>query len=204
MDPKDPESFSSRVPKEPLALMQDPFAAISNQRKCKVHWETFEAFKGGPRGDNPNHIILGAAGLAMAKRVLHPPEAKRWPSAEANAFMNKYPTLIPEHRQQLESDLYMEPFLKEHERNPSFKQAFDFKTKMFGSLKSHRTSLVPLFKLLDRLVEVKQQVDDTLDMSKAVVAPVGLPDVGPNPGEGEDNVPAMFRPLLSSPKVVWE
>ena len=86
----------------------------------------------------------------MAKRVLYPPEAERWPSAEANAFMKKYLALISEQRQQLESDLYMEPFLKEHERNPSFKQAFDFKTKMFGSLKSQRMSLVLLFKLLDR------------------------------------------------------
>ena len=64
--------------------------------------------------------------------------------------MEKYLTLIPEQRMKLESDLYLEPFLKEHERNPSFKQAFDFKKKMFGSLKSQRTSLVPLFKLLDR------------------------------------------------------
>ena len=94
--------------------------------------------------------------MAMAKRVLHPLEAERWPSVEANTFMKKYLTLIPEQRQKLESDLYMEPFLKEHKRNPSFKQAFDFKTKMFGSLKSQRTSLVLLFKLLDRLVEVKQ------------------------------------------------
>ena len=134
--------------------------------------------------------------MDMAKRVLHPPEAERWPSAEANAFMKKYLTLIPEQRQQLESDLYMEPFLKEHERNPSFKQAFDFKTKMFGSLKSQRTSLVLLFKLLDRLVEVKQQVDDTLDMSKAVIAPLGNADVAPNPGWGEDDVTAMFMSLL--------
>ena len=72
---------------------------------------------------------------------------------------------------------------------------------MFGSLKAQRTALVPLFKLLDRLVEVKQKVDDTLDMSKAVVAPVSHRDVSPNPGWGEENVPAMFRPLLSSPEV---
>ena len=133
-----------------------------------------------PRGDNPNHVSLRDAGMAMAKRVLHPSEAERWPSAEANTFMKKYLTLIPEQRQKLESDLYMEPFLKEHKKNPSFKQAFDFKTKMFGSLKSQRMSSVPLFKLLDRLVEVKQQVDDTLDMSKAVVAPFRHEDVPPN------------------------
>ena len=101
----------------------------------------------------------------------------------------------------LESDLYLEPFLKEHEKNPSYKQAYDFKTKMFGSLKAQRTSLVPLFKLLDRLVEVKQQVDDTLDMSKAVVAPVGYLGVAHNPGWGEENVPAIFRPLVISLEV---
>ena len=44
-------------------------------------------------------------------------------------------------------------------------------------------------------------MDDTLDMSKAVVAPVGHPDVAPNPGWGEENVPAMFRLLLFSPEV---
>ena len=79
----------------------------------------FEAFTGQPRGNNPNHVILGDAGLAMAKRVLHPPEAERWPSAEASAFMKKYLTLVPDQKMNLESDLYLEPFLKEHKKNPS-------------------------------------------------------------------------------------
>ena len=47
---------------------------------------------------------------------------------------------------------------------------------------------------------MKQKVDDTLDMTKAVIAPVGHLDVAHNPGWGEENVPAMFRPLLFSPK----
>ena len=75
---------------------------------------------------------------------------------------------------------------------------------MFGSLKSQRTSLVPLFRLLDKIAEVKQKVDDTLNMSEAVVAPEGHPEAGPNPGWGEDDVPAIFRPLLSSPYVPLE
>ena len=94
--------------------------------------------------------------------------------------------------------------MKEHEKNPSYKQAFDFKTKMFISLKSQRTSLVPLFRLLDKVVQVKQMVDDTLDMSGAVVTPEGHPEAGPNPGWGEDDVPAIFRPLLSSPDMPLE
>ena len=61
-----------------------------------------------------------------------------------------------------------------------------------------------MFKLLDTIVEVKQKVDDTLYMSKAVVAPVGHPDAAPNPGWGEDDVLAIFRPLLLSPEVMLE
>ena len=53
---------------------------------------------------------------------------------------------------------------------------------MFGSLKSQTTSLVPLFKLLDKVVQVKQMVDDMLDMCEAVVAPEDHPEAGPNPG----------------------
>ena len=92
----------------------------------------------------------------MAKRVFHPPEAVRWPTKEANTFMSKNLTLIPEQKMELESDLTQEAFLKDFEKNPSYKQAFDFKTKMFTSLKSQRTSLVPLFRLTDQIAQVKQ------------------------------------------------
>ena len=107
-----------------------------------MHSDVFDAFTGQPRGNDPNHVILRNAGLAMAKRVLHPPEAERWPSAEASAFMKKYLTLVPDQKINLESDIYLEPFLKDHQKNPSYKQAYDFKNKMFGSLKTQRTSLI--------------------------------------------------------------
>ena len=85
----------------------------------------------------------------MAKRVFHPPEAERWPTKEANAFMTKHLTLVPEQKMELESDLTQEAFLKDLEKNSSYKQASDFKTKMFTSMKSQRTSLVPLFRVSD-------------------------------------------------------
>ena len=53
---------------------------------------------------------------------------------------------------ELESDLAQETFFKDFEKNPLFKAAFDFKSKMFHSMKSQRTSLVPLFKLIDQIV----------------------------------------------------
>ena len=81
--PPGPESLiSSRGPEGISTLMHaDPFATIVNPRKHKAHSEVFSAFTGRPRGNDPNHIILGDAGLAMAKRVLHPLEAERQPSA---------------------------------------------------------------------------------------------------------------------------
>ena len=42
---------------------------------------------------------------------------------------------------------------------------------MFTSMKSQRTSLVPLFKLTDFVSKVKQQVDETFDISGAIVIP---------------------------------
>ena len=47
-------------------------------------------------------------------------------------------------------------------------------------------------------------MDDTLDMSKAIVAWVGHQDVAPNPGWREDNVQAMFMPLLIQPEMSLE
>ena len=68
-------------------------------------------------------------------------------------------------------------------------------------MKSQRISLVLLFRLTDHIAQVKQQVNKTVDISGAVVVPEGHPEAVVNPSWGEDDVPAIFRPLLSSPKV---
>ena len=47
-------------------------------------------------------------------------------------------------------------------------------------------------------------MDDTLDMSKGVTAPVGHTEVVPNPGWGDDDVPALFMLLLIPPVVSLE
>ena len=58
--------------------------------------------------------------------------------------MNKHLTLIPEQRKELESDMTQGAFLKDYKKKPSFKAAFQFKAKMFTSMKSQRTSLYEL------------------------------------------------------------
>ena len=125
-----------------MALVPPDSFDCLQPKKHKAHMEVFSAFTGQPRGND---------GLAMAKRVFHPPEAERWPTKEGNAFMAKNLTLIPEQKMELESDLNQEAFLKDFEKNPSYKQAFDFKTKMFTSMKTQRTSLVLLFRLMDQV-----------------------------------------------------
>ena len=114
--------------------------------------------------------------------------------------MAKNLTLIPHQSKELESDLIKETFLKDHEKNPAYKQAFDFKNRMFQSLKSQRTSLVSILKLTDEVTAIKQRVDEALDMSGAVAAFQEHPESRAL-GLGEEDVPVIFKPLLSSPKV---
>ena len=84
--------------------------------------------------------------------------------------MAKYLTQIPHQRQELESDLSQESFLKDHEKNLAYKQVFDFKNRMFQSLKTQRTSLVSILKLTDLVTDIKHRVDEALDMSGAIAA----------------------------------
>ena len=146
--PPGPPGPQDPVPGTPEGIVTltpvGPFAIIWSPRKRKANLDVFHAFNGHPKGDDPNHVKLLEAGFAMAKRVFHPPEADRWPTAEANTFMKKYLTLVPKQKMELEGDLYQEVFLKEHKKSPSYQQAFEFKTNIFSSLKSQRTSLVQL------------------------------------------------------------
>ena len=76
--PPGPRDFvSPRAPQgittlEPANL----FAFIQNSRKHKAQTAVFSAFTGLPKGDDPTHVKLCEAGLAMAERVFHPPEAE--------------------------------------------------------------------------------------------------------------------------------
>ena len=81
LGPPGPRDFvSPRAPQGIVTIKPaNLFASIQNLKKCKAHTEvfTFSAFTGQPRGNNPTHIKLWEASLAMAKRVFYPPEAER-------------------------------------------------------------------------------------------------------------------------------
>ena len=73
--------------------------------------------------------------------------------------MSKNLTLVPVQRKELESDLVQESFLKDYEKVPGYKASFEFKTKIFASMRFQRTSLVPLWisvgLMLFRMVNLK-------------------------------------------------
>ena len=71
---------------------------------------------------------------------------------------------------------------------------------MCTSFQSQRTSLVQLFRVTDQVTQVKQQVDETLDICGAAVVPEGNPEAG-HTNWGDEDVPAIFKPLLHSPQV---
>ena len=114
----------------------------------------------------------------MAKQVFHSQDADKWPTKEANTFMAKYLTLIPHQRKELQSDLSQESDLIDHENNPAYKQAFDFKNRMFQSLKTQNTSLVFILKLTDLVTDIKHKVDEALDMNGALVTSQDHPKAG--------------------------
>ena len=105
--------------------------------------------------------------------VFHPPDI--WLIKDGNAFITINLTLILDQKRWLESDLVQKRFLKDFEKVSGYKASFKFKNKMFASMRSQRTSLVPLFKLGHVVIEVKMGVDDTLDSCGAVVIPDDCP-----------------------------
>ena len=63
---------------------------------------------------------------------------------------------------------------------------------MFTSMRSQRTSLVPLFKLTDFVARVKECVDETLEISGAAVVPDDNPKAG-LASWGEEDVLSVFK-----------
>ena len=87
------------------------------------------AFLGPPKKHDPTHVKLREMGWAMAQRVFHPPDV--WLTKDANAFMAKNLTLIPEQKRELGSNLVQETFLKDFDKVPGYKASFEFKNRMF-------------------------------------------------------------------------
>ena len=78
----------------------NPIEAIRNLKKHKTSSQDFAAFSGPPKKHDPTHIKLREMGRAMAQRVFHPPDI--WLTKDANAFMTKNLTLIPDQKRELE------------------------------------------------------------------------------------------------------
>ena len=143
---------------------------IKNPKKHEATRDVLDAFSGPPkRKCDPSHILLREAGWGMAQRVFDP--SRVWQTKEANAFSTKFLTLIPDQKRALESDLVMETFLRDYEKTPGYRSAFEFKNKMFASMRSQRTALVPLFKLGDEITWIKRDVEYKMGSCGAVLAP---------------------------------
>ena len=56
---------------------------------------------------------------------------------------------------------------------------------------------------MDTVTDIKYKVDEALDMSGAIVTSQDYPEAGVL-GLGEEDVPMIFQPLLSSPRVLLE
>ena len=97
--------------------------SIRNPRKREASSDVLDAFSGSPKKKcDPDYIRLKGTGWGMAQRVFNPDHV--WQTKNANAFMTKNLTLIPEQKRELESDLVMEDFLRDYEKVPGYKASF--------------------------------------------------------------------------------
>ena len=101
----------SKVPEgqETLQSHDDLFEGIADSRKHKANMEVYNAFIGHPKKHDPSHVKLRETGWAMAQMMFHSQEV--WLTKDANVFMVKNLTLVPEQKKKLESDLIQEGFL---------------------------------------------------------------------------------------------
>ena len=81
---------------------------------------------------------------------------------EANAYLSKYLSLVKEQREQLDTDLKEDEFLKPLEKQASFKTTFDFRVNMNAQQRAQRAAMVPLFTIPDKSVKTKLSVDAIL------------------------------------------
>ena len=88
-----------------------PIEYIRDSRKHKASEDVLDTFSGPPKKCDPDHVKLKGTGWTMAQRVFHPSDV--WPTKDANAFMAKNLTLVPNQKKELESDLVQESFLED-------------------------------------------------------------------------------------------
>ena len=128
-----------------------------------------EVFAGPSKKRDPSHIKLRDIGWAMAKMVFCSLDA--WPTKDANAFMAKHLCLVPDQKKELEKDLVQESILKDFKKVPSYKASYEYKNKIFASLRAQRTALILLFKTGDEIAKAYTEVGAILDRCGAVVTP---------------------------------
>ena len=127
----------------------DPLKGFRDPRHHEATKDAFGALVGPPPQRYPNLIQLREAGMALARRVIYPKEP--CPLKKAHAYLVKYLLLVHEQREELESDLKPDVFLKPLEKQASFKGTFDFRNKMNAQQRAQRAALVPLFTIVDGL-----------------------------------------------------
>ena len=128
-----------------------PGLATKVSKKRKATDEIIEVFAGPSKKRDPSHVKLREIGWSMAQKVFQSSDV--WPTKDANAFMAKHLCLVPDQKKELDKDLIQEPFLKDFKKVPAYRASFEYKNKMFASLRAQRTALVPLFKSGDEIAK---------------------------------------------------
>ena len=98
----------------------------------------------------PTHAVeLGVVGLKVAQYVCH--QHRPMAAKDASSLMATTLKLPAAQELELNSNLRLEAFFQDYEKQRAFQSQFEYKRKLLGLLKGIRTSLTPLFLLTDEL-----------------------------------------------------
>ena len=104
----------------------------------------------GQKSTKPTYAVeLGLVGLEVAWHVCHQPEPMT--AKEASSLMVTHLKLPPAQELELNSNLQVESFFQDFDKQMAFQQQFEYKRKLLGLLKGIRSSMTPLFALTDKL-----------------------------------------------------
>ena len=153
----------------------------------------------GRKSTTPTYAVeLGLVGLEVAWHICH--QAEPMTAKEASSLMVTHLKLPLAQELELNSNLQVEAFFQDFEKQMAFQQQFEYKRKLLGLFKGIRSSMIPLFALTDKLESFEAKL-------KLFCGELGITlaeldgDASCQKGIGPDPHPIILKPIVAGPDI---
>ena len=142
-------------------------------------------------------LSWGVVGLEVARHVCH--QQKPMAAKEANHLMATSLKLPAAQELELNSNLRVEAFFQDFEKQRAFQSQFEYKRKLLGLLKGIRMSMTPLFQLTDELESFEAKLKLFCGELGIILAELDG-DTHLQKGIGLDSHPIILNPIVAGPR----